>query len=197
LRASLRGTRAHLGLSRRKRKIPSRLWAEVTQDGKQVFHSFALSEHPTMLMLPFFAAPVLLGGVGGISGVWLYKFNFDWPKLRRKKITNIATVMDAYRFGQMLAKIGHAYATAELGLNAFTPLLLGFIKDGPSEPFRFVGGSRIIMPRTRSLHTLEQSTLARDRSKYVVVAIRLFARYGGPLYHVVTGVLEPTTDAVS
>jgi hypothetical protein len=129
LRGMMHGARLRLALRKRRRKgPPPRAWAHIRRNGREMLHAFELSEHPTLLTLPFLGKPTILGGMGGIAGTWTYRFHLNWAKLRKDRISEVTQIIDVYRFGQMLAKIAHAYATAELGLGGFSPLLLDIIK---------------------------------------------------------------------
>ena len=201
LRGILHGARMHLNLGKRRKKAkPSRLWATVKQNGSDLSHSFPVADYPALLMLPILSTPAILdveGATGGIIGMWMRNLNMKWPQLHQKNITNLYMDLDSYRFAQMLAKIAHAHAVAVLGLDGFSPLLLDLIKKPPSVPFHLVGGTRLLMPSVNQLHTLERSNVVRNNTRYLIVSIRLFARFGGPHYQVVTGALDPTTHAVS
>jgi hypothetical protein len=192
LRRMMHGTRVRLGLRRRRRKTQPLLWADVTRDGKEMSHLFSPSDHPTVLCLPFLATPIILGGTGGIAGMWMYKFHLDWRALKHHGISGMSVLVNIYRFNQMLAKIGHSYAFAELG-GQFEPLLLDVIKHSPSDCFHLVGGKKIDLPSVPDLHTLGITTINHHQKRYVLVEIRLFARYGGPMYQVVVGELEQAT----
>ena len=47
--------------------------------------------------------------------------------------------MEPYRFARFIAKIGYAFAVAEVGLDCFTPLVREIILGQSSDYFRFVG----------------------------------------------------------
>jgi len=85
----------------------------------------------------------------------------------------------------MLAKIAHAYAVAELGLDSFTPFLSDIILNkSPMYIGHYVGGLRHD-EKGDDLHHIEISNFGAKR--YVVVEIRLFANRTLPLYVVVVG----------
>src|SRR5262249_16413112 len=96
--------------------------------------------------------------------------------------------------GRLLAKIGYACAVAELGIDAFSPYLLGIIRGGDECLLHHVGGSALeIAPVGEDLHEIEllaPGTLAPHN--LVVVKIRLFANYAGmPTHYVVVGEKKP------
>jgi hypothetical protein len=94
--------------------------------------------------------------------------------------------LEAHLYGRMLAKIAHAYAVAELGLEGFKPRLLDIIRE-PEPPFigRLVGGSLGHGGDGRDLHEIRVDD--RVGPGLVVVQVRLFADRDLPSYWVVAG----------
>lgn len=130
---------------------------------------------------------------GGISLQILPNFGERLNKLKAKfgaaKVEFIPG-LHIDNLGKMLAKIAHAYATAELGHGNFKPLLLDIILNRPPPLFisQFVGGIRDQeMPMGNDLHEIEIDQTALGRGRYVVVRIQLFADRQLPLYYVVAG----------
>ena len=91
--------------------------------------------------------------------------------------------------GRMLAKIAHAYATAELGHGNFRPLLQDIILGKkPLYISHYVGGIRDQeIPEGADLHEIEIDNTGLGRGRYVVVRIQLFADRKLPEYYVVAG----------
>jgi hypothetical protein len=96
-------------------------------------------------------------------------------------------------FTRMLAKIAHAYATAELGVNGFKPLTTDYIRGKSTDGPHFIGGdlSGSIWDG-RAWHMCQWY---RRRSvsgrKLFVVDVQLFAPLNAPVYHVVVGEALP------
>ena len=93
-------------------------------------------------------------------------------------------------FARFLAKIAHVYAVAELGLDAFKPVLTNAILDKPPMLLsHYVGGQ--ISDRTEKqqvdLHELEVFRYLFDGRQLVIVRIQLFAFYDFPAYELVVG----------
>jgi hypothetical protein len=106
-------------------------------------------------------------------------------------------------FIRMLAKIAHSYVTGELWPDKFTPYLTNIIlqKEAPITPFGtfkptfYVGGSFQDEPAGVDLHEisivklpyagLPLGPLANPNE--IITRIHLFAKYGCPVYYVVTG----------
>ncbi|HWK96542.1 MAG TPA: hypothetical protein VNR39_14080 [Pseudolabrys sp.] len=93
-------------------------------------------------------------------------------------------------FGRMLAKIGHSYATASLGLGSFRPLALEVIL-GRSENISHTVGSHpdLEEPIVDAGHvlSLEYRVKPFQKEALILVQIRLFASLWTPTYHVVVG----------
>jgi hypothetical protein len=87
----------------------------------------------------------------------------------------------------MLAKIAHAFATAELGLGAFRPLLLDTIDGTASNPTLYVGGVPGDEPDGEDRHELTLQFIDKASEWFVGVRIRLFADLGFPTYYCVAG----------
>ena len=93
-------------------------------------------------------------------------------------------------FARMLAKVGHTYATAELGHGNFTPTLLEIIEGSSPNPFHFVGGFEPTAPQEASPLTWREEV--REGVRYVVVSISFIWLPKMPRFQVVVGsVLDP------
>jgi hypothetical protein len=98
-------------------------------------------------------------------------------------------------FARFLAKVAHAYAVAELGMDGFYAALPPIILErDPHFVFHYVGSGGGDEPTSTRLHDLNlrrQWQLAafsgRGSRELMVVRIRLFARHGLPTHYVVVG----------
>ncbi|MBA3075721.1 MAG: HNH endonuclease [Anaerolineae bacterium] len=92
-------------------------------------------------------------------------------------------------FCQMLAKIAHSFAIANLGEKAFHPLLSDLILGKSITPQYLVGGdvSAILPEQKNVLHDIFLQNCLSNGIEYTLVGIRLFAFMGMPRYHVVVG----------
>lgn len=100
-------------------------------------------------------------------------------------------------FAQMLAKIGHAYAVAELGLNGFLPMLPDIILGKSTNAPYLVGGdeSGTSLPESEPvLHSVYLQNCVINGTTYVLAAIRLFAFCGMSRYHIVVGKVHAGTS---
>ncbi|MGH6791368.1 MAG: hypothetical protein ACRECF_01325 [Methyloceanibacter sp.] len=169
-----------------------------TIDGKSIGAPLPIGNHPTTLFLPRLGTPGILSGrpdwMHGVSGLFLVNLNAHADTLNRQRITSYSTPsVDTIALAQLFAKIGHAYASAEVLAENFEPMLLDFIelklKNVANENFRyqFWGGDESPLSPTPYLHELGLG-LAQSKSKlYLVARIRLFAFLGAPAYYVVVG----------
>ncbi|MFO1184388.1 MAG: hypothetical protein U1E56_06345 [Bauldia sp.] len=158
--------------------------------------------HPSLVVLPKFEEPDLLSGRVP-DGMFRFSYRqwmresdvFDEYKRRRGAIdAEVETSIKPQQFCRFLAKIGHAYATAELGIDGFDPFLLDLIHGRGLERGPELVGSEIEIPAREEgvLHRLGLST----RNDFLVAHIRLFAgsgptvSEGTPVYLAVVGRLK-------
>lgn len=97
---------------------------------------------------------------------------------------------DHLAFARMLAKMGHAFAAAKLGLDGFRPLLTGLIREQTDEYAEFIGGDPRPSPRKAVGHQMQINCIDIKGVEYAVVAIQLFAKFGAPVFQVVVGQVE-------
>ena len=131
---------------------------------------------------------------GGISIATLPGFGERLNKLRAKFPAREVSFMPEFsidHLGKMLAKIAHAFATAELGYGNFRPHLLDIILNRPPLYIsQYVGGIRDVEPPLgNDLHEIEIDKTGLGKGHYVVVRIQLFADRKLPTYYVVAGEL--------
>jgi hypothetical protein len=97
--------------------------------------------------------------------------------------------MQPFILMRMLAKIGHAYAVAQRGLNSFKPYLLDVIAGRSDDLGNWVGGGLDDPAEAASnqQHEVQLGPAHRHGRKHLAVTVRLFACYGAPRYHVIVG----------
>jgi hypothetical protein len=133
-----------------------------------------------------------------VPGIFVLKLSKDLQSDVRKLLTefNAAAVYTHIDFNygifcQMLAKIAHSYAVAELGVSTFAPLLLDLIlKADELDAANFVGGfigtdEKFTLFDGTSPHEL----LLHNSDGTVIVLIQLSADLGAPVYQVAVGTL--------
>jgi len=97
-------------------------------------------------------------------------------------------------FCLMLAKIAHAFAVAELGLDGFHPFLPDLIRARDlSNRARFIGGGRGDEPASEALHELNFDTTVSSNRNVIAVRVRLLGNLGTPTYHVAVGLRDRET----
>jgi len=154
-----------------------------------------MSEYPHIHFFIELPPPARLLGMpaGAIYGPeerWLRALARGEPTTR-EKLTSFATpALDLFSFCRMLAKIGHAFAVAELGLGKFTPFLLDVILNESKDIFHYVGGVRdsLASPSLNTPYTISVDYGTTADTTFVVVHLRLFATVqGSPIYQIVVG----------
>lgn len=89
---------------------------------------------------------------------------------------------------RLLAKIAHGFACAELGSNAFQPLLLPLILGEEVAGSHFVGGFEPQLPQLDEALKLREVSLGATRFVAVDISLHFFAKT--PRYQVVCGRIE-------
>lgn len=195
-----REVRGHLNIPakpRRPEERPSEFPVGFTERGKEKARRWLdvpIEAHPFSFSLPGLPEAGILEGKKPdhkptIEKVHTYLGPSYHEKMRRLGANTTFTLWPVDEFPQMLAKIGHAYAVAEIGFSHFSPLL-GDLILGRDDHLRNHIGTETKNPggKTTKLHTLAL-TSARDANgdELIVVNVRLFARLSAPTYHVVVG----------
>jgi hypothetical protein len=151
--------------------------------------------YPIAFMLPVYLPPGFSATATefgkAVRGALMTNLRVDMKALYKKYGVNaFATAhWDNAMLCRMLAKIGHSLAVAELGESRFRPFLRDLISKGEVAGVSLVGCSpdHEQLPRSTALHTIGLGYQRHNSKTYVVASIRLFARYGSPMYRVVVG----------
>lgn len=196
------GPRRLMGLQSRTKpaKQPKTLPVFALEPGGTRKVQIGIDDYPAALFMLPLVTPPILSLVAGRPvesprhPPFVHWFSYDAEVLRAKYgLDHWATQsLDMRYFCRMLAKIGHAFAVFELGVDGFRPILTDIIRD-PDRASRaaigFVGGLHPSPPPPRSLHQLSVGRATIEGgTTFVVVRIRLFAQFGAPVYSVVVGV---------
>lgn len=194
------GPRRRLGLRGRTRvsEAVKELPVFVTGPNGDVKVMIPVEDHPSALFFLRLNTPPVIDRLLGRwfeppspVGVFVKILNLKEDVLKeRYGITEWATPsLDLYTFCRMLAKIGHSYAIAKLGIGSFHPVLTQSILEEDRNSARvlpFVGGVPD-EPEEAALHTVQEGTIRVAGIEMVGVRIRLFAQFGAPTYLVVVG----------
>lgn len=101
-------------------------------------------------------------------------------------------------FLRLLAKIAHAYATAELGQGIMRPILTDFIRGHSLRALEWIGADQIGPISSDVLHEIGWEIVTVKNVNYVVVDLRLFSFLGTPKYQIVVGeLIDPIKAALS
>ncbi|TPL97444.1 HNH endonuclease [Mesorhizobium sp. B2-3-10] len=206
MKQTLGPLRYALGLkTKRPKERPETLPLQLEVGGEWITREVPVEWAPVALLLPVFDPPeILFEREPTRTNIYTETFkivNFatgDMGKLREEfgatKSRSYQASLRGDRFGLLLAKIAHAYATAERAdIDNFNPVLPDIILRDPAAPPLpyLVGGIKKLLPESTSFNELG---LARGETKYGVtwiVPIRLFGSLGAPTYQVVVSVERP------
>jgi len=158
---------------------------------------------PFLVGLPLYPLPSALTGISNegnrgsaTKSLWLRGGGF-W-KDREKHLQWLCDALEAVAvmptaevktdpFCLTLAKIAHAFTSAELGINAFTPFLTRMIRERDlSTTTQYIGGGEGNEAPSTHLHQIEFFETATSRD-LITVRIRLLTVLGTPTYYVVVG----------
>jgi hypothetical protein len=162
-----------------------------------------MRDHPAALFMFSFDPPRLLFGAsdpdGGFAGkITIRPMTADLGARSMRLGGKVNLIrrggFDAPMFGRMLAKIAHSFATAELGLGGFRPLLNDLILGKPTRhAAQFVGGTFEPEAKGQERNEISISLMSAVFRDYYVVRLRLFADLEMPSYLIVAG--EPLIQA--
>lgn len=165
-----------------------------------------IADSPVGLTLPVFDMPRILLGVPEFTldrmNLRLWRYGPPQERIaevaRKHGLTSVAAHIDAPAIARMIAKIAHSYAVAEFGLDAFSPLLLNVILTDSGNWTHLVGGTDEPIEKADQkdlMHSLDAGIVRMATGSYLVVKVRLFARFNAPTYQAVVGSLSPEQDA--
>lgn len=195
-RRMLGPTRLHFNLqTRRPKERPDVLGAEVLIDNKFKLVDVPRSEFPTWLWMFNLSAPGILRDdpSGNIlaEGYTLIPIADDIiEKVRRVGAGEAVSTMpiNPGLLCRFLAKVAHAYAVAEYGIDGFRPLLPNLILGDLSQAGYLVGGQRAPRGDTKNaLHYVGARFEKNNGDELAVVSVHLFAFLGTPVYQVAAG----------
>jgi hypothetical protein len=192
LRVNFHNFRVHSNLpTRRPKERPKDLPLNILRNQTYQTIRLPVEDHPHHLMMPVFQPPGIFTSAHlpfDYAGTTMLVIYFDGWVEKTSKVSCKEILphnFDFESFVRMLAKIGHGYAVAELGLNSFKPLLADLIAwRDPTLARYLVGGMNIEIPlapcppsrwTTSQLHLFFYRAFV-DRS-FIVVRIRLFPYY--------------------
>lgn len=195
---TLKALRVHLNLKKAgSGPHPKSLPLDATVNGVQTRIDMPVEDYPVVFMMVQFTPPDVstenTAAGKAANGAVAAVLRYDEKTLSRKYgVTGFASaIWDNQMFCRMLAKIGHAFAVAELGSSGrmFSPKLLDLIVHGKINAMNLIGGPPVweVLPPSQALHEVSLGYQKLGMRTYLVARVRLFARHGGPPYYVVVG----------
>ncbi len=184
--------------TRRKKERPTHLTAMATTEGNAPRSVvLAAAEYPTELfMYKFGKANALMGMPAHVNTFEWVPYgitdNAEMKAFEQKHGGNFTTQvkLQPVELGRMLAKIGHSFAVATVGFDAFRPLALDLILGRTDNVSHTVGSISEIQPTVPDaghVLSLEYHVEPFKKRALLIAGIRLFASIQTPSYHVVVG----------
>jgi len=184
-----------------KRPSPKTLKLKTIEAETTTVADVSIDDYPTALVLPTFNNPQLLiealpnelsSTDRNLYGLWHshHKSADSLQKLIQKIPQPTKAILAEGSwiwFARMFAKIGHAYAVAEFGIDAFEPMLTDLIRER-TEDFNGLIGNDLDVPDPVAANAqlwLRDSNVRGDR--LVIASIQIFCQVRTPIYHVVVG----------
>lgn len=200
LRKYLCPLRSHLSLpSRKPAQRPDGYTLKLRRGAHSWKQKVKLADHPGFVRFMMFAdAPGRVAGRAREQETWSVRFvNAEiFPdiaaRLARLGADSFedAVTINAMALSRWIAKIGHCFAVAELGLNAFEEMYVTHLASGEAKDWNYwVGGyDRGRDVAAHELHELRFLRRGNDLSVIVHLLVPYCPRYG---YEVIVGRLRP------
>jgi hypothetical protein len=173
--------------SRRKGPNTVPLW--IGPDGNQARYDIPADEAPLSLTAVHFGPPAILNGGGWYTpdknvAIHHHQLNSHMPRPGESIVTpNIQ--LDSLQ--RLMAKIGHGYAVAELGLTGFTPFLIDCILGREENHPWGLFGCVDDPAQPSGAYQIGLSEWPVNDDVLIAVDVRLFGTLPFPRYRVVVG----------
>jgi hypothetical protein len=208
MRATLIHLRMQLGLHQHADELPDSFPVKFTYwSGIEETLPIPVSDYPTMWAMPIYEYPRILRGLppGDGGGVVLHAHinHANFEKLRARpnvhKVEASTGVISVDSFTRWIAKIGHCYAVACLGLDAVqNSRLTDLIRNGSSQPNYLIGGLNDLKmsdapqfslePATNELFRVAMMDVSDINGKpFIAVSVRPLPMLRGASYIAVVG----------
>jgi len=190
--------RYYLKLPSRKNKSKTGLvrFTFLDQNDKLQTVKIPVADNPLGLLLPTFDPPRLFSGLPATvpSNVGHWRYGPADEKTQTALMAKLGakaayTDLDPPLFARLIAKIGHAFAAAEVGIENFDPIATDFILGKTGDWDYLVGGGASIVPisTANELHSVLLENRDVGNITYLTANVRLFSRFGAPSYNVALG----------
>lgn len=195
--------RKHLGLKSNRRKDDHEYAILHLQnlDGTVSERLVHISSYPRYLVLPKFPEPGIMRGVPDAPLTATFEIHGDMPQINKIAAMQggqpmLNTYFDLMAFARMVAKIGYAFAVAEVGWKNIEPVADDFILGKDPEAAGAVVGQMYypIARRSGSMHWIATRYIQHAETIYVIASIQLFCEFSPFVYSVVAGKLKPTPE---
>lgn len=196
-RGMMETARYHMGLrGRHKQKQRDKLPVLIA-DGNEV-KSVPIADHPSALIMPIMPPPTAYIGIHETEDlppavyVSITPMGKQMLENARKigKDINLTRGLNALEFYQLIAKIAHSFAIAEIG-QTFAPYLINLIEGRAPMFASHLVGSGIGDPPapSNSLHEVDfaKSLPGPKGDELLQVRVRLFANLGMPNHYAIVG----------
>lgn len=189
-----KAARTRFKMSSRRRR-PHELAVTYVEGGKTWTVDVPVGEHPTTIFMVAGPPPRMLRSLFPpksfeMTHIWVHGDGANIDKIRKRTHKRRKILIGSFHelaFARMLAKIGHSFAVARLGIDGFEPVLTDLIRERSNEYADFVGGDPRPSPRKSVKHQMQLNRLQINGVEYAVVAIQIFAKFGAPVFQVVVG----------
>lgn len=182
--------RTHFHWKSRKSKRPQKLKVGQVLGYNGKWWDVSLDEHPPFIQLPSFFPPgVLMNTRPDGAGMMITGTNMYTSPTFMERLNALGpggavfSNLEVGAFCRMLAKIAHAYTTAELGMGNFEPFLPDIVLEKVPYISHVVGSAFGTGTAASDLHELALS----KRGQLIICNVRLYGRYGLSSYLVVSG----------
>ncbi|MAM40394.1 hypothetical protein AX777_04725 [Sphingobium yanoikuyae] len=184
-------------------------FVEIDGEGRLIrdlgTRTFPLAEAPLVLNLwTLPEAGIMRGDLDGsdLRGrPWSFADHTRADEINRQIAAETGAIHVAMKVGEVnrdyflrfLAKTAHAYATADLGLDGFTPFLNDLILNQAHDLTKFVGGTLPLQRSATNADTVLMSIgTARD---LVAVLFQFYPSLKSPAYAIIVGAMNEHTEA--
>lgn len=201
LRGSFYTARVQKEIGKKKKRFPTHLPLRVEVAGRTIVKQVRIGKYPAMVVTLLFDPPGVLSGTDTarreLSGGVAMGIHPTFGNNLREHLIEGSVTFDPPRakatsrdLGRMLAKIAHAYAVAELGLDGFKPFLEPIVRGSDlTDLAHYVGGTRQLPQPSSNVYEIKLATVtSQDSRSYLMVVMQLLADIQGlPEYWVVVG----------
>ena len=201
LRSAYYAARVQKNLGKKKKRPPTHLPLKVEVAGRTVVKQIRIDKYPAMVATLLFDRPGVLLGVDtprrDLSGGVAIGTHANFGEYLSEHLAQGTVTFEPPRssatsreLGRMLAKIAHAYAVAELGIDGFKACLPAIITGRDlTDLAHYVGGTRQLPNRSSAPYEIKlQEMISDDQRSYLVVRVQLLADMSGlPEYWIVVG----------